>query len=40
MDLFALQDKEYKKFISALLPTVDPETSAYARRLCALTQRK
>lgn len=26
MDLFAMQDKEYKKFISALLPTVDPET--------------
>ncbi len=26
MDLFALQDKEYRKFISALLPTVDAET--------------
>ncbi len=26
MDLFSMQDKEYKKFISALLPTVDPET--------------
>jgi len=26
MDLFSMQDKEYKKFISALLPTVDPKT--------------
>ena len=26
MDLFALQDKEYEEFISALLPTVDSET--------------
>ena len=26
MDLFSMQDKEYKRFISALLPTVDAET--------------
>lgn len=26
MDLFSMQDKEYRKFISALLPTVDPKT--------------